>query len=56
MKIGDIVVCKGDNRLVGEVIAIDDYDRATVILTESGIDVMIDIYYLAVVKEAEYDL
>ncbi len=43
MRIGDIVVVKRDSRLLGEVIAIDDYDRATVKLNESGVEVLIDI-------------
>ena len=43
MRIGDVVVVKGDNRLLGEVIAIDDYDRATVKLNESGVEVLLDL-------------
>lgn len=43
MRIGDIAVAKGDNRLLGEVIAIDDYDRATVKLNDSGIEVLVDM-------------
>jgi hypothetical protein len=42
MRIGDIVVAKGDNGLLGEVIAIDDMDRATVKLNDSGVEVLID--------------
>jgi hypothetical protein len=40
MQIGDIVVVKGDNRLLGEVTAIDDWDRATVKLNESGVEIL----------------
>lgn len=43
MRIGDIVVAKGDNRLLGEVIAIDDMDRATVKLNDSGVEVLVDL-------------
>ena len=43
MRIGDIVVAKRDNRLLGEVTAIDDYDRATVKLNESGVEVLVDL-------------
>ena len=55
MQIGDIVVVKGDNRLLGEVIALDDWDRATVKLNGSGVEVLIDLCYLSVVKEAGCD-
>ena len=41
MGIGDIVIAKEDSRLVGEVIDIDDYDRATVRLEDSGVEVII---------------
>lgn len=50
MKIGDIVVAKRDDRLLGEVIAIDDMDRALVKLRESGVEVMIHICDLKAVK------
>lgn len=43
MEIGNIVVAKGDNRLLGEIIVIDDMDRATVKLCESGVEVLLDI-------------
>ena len=43
MQIGDVVVVKGDNRLLGEVIAVDDTDRATVKLNESGVEVLVDL-------------
>lgn len=43
MRIGDIVVAKRDHRLLGEVIAIDDWDRATVKLNESGVEVLVDM-------------
>lgn len=52
MKVGDIVVAKRDNRLLGEVIAIDDMDRATVRLKESGVAVMIHICDLSVVMRS----
>lgn len=52
MQIGDVVVVKGDNRLLGEVIAIDDWDRATVKLNESGVCVMIHLCDLIDVEEA----
>ena len=55
MRIGDIVVAKGDSRILGEVIAIDDWDRATVKLNESGVEVMLHLCDLTVVKEAECD-
>lgn len=43
MEIGNIVVAKNDKRLLGEVLAIDDMDRATVKLCESGVEVLVDI-------------
>lgn len=43
MRIGDIVVAKGDNRLLGEIISIDTYDRATVRLNDSGVEVIVDL-------------
>ena len=43
MQIGDIVVAKRDSRLIGEVTAIDDYDRAIVKLNASGVEVLIDL-------------
>lgn len=43
VEIGNIVVAKGDKRLLGEVLAIDDMDRATVKLCESGVEVLVDI-------------
>lgn len=46
MQIGDIVVVNRDNRLLGEIIAIDEYDRATVKLNESGAEVLIELYKL----------
>lgn len=55
MQIGDIVVANRDNRLLGEVIAIDDWDRATVKLNDSGVEVLIHICDLTVVKEAGCD-
>lgn len=43
MQIGDIVVVKRDSRLLGEVIAIDDYNRATVKLTDSGVAILVEL-------------
>lgn len=43
VEIGNIVVVKEDKRLLGEVLAIDDMDRATVELCESGVKVLVDI-------------
>lgn len=43
VEIGNIVVAKGDKRILGEVLAIDDMDRATVKLCESGVEVLMDI-------------
>jgi len=50
-KIGDVVVAKRDDRLLGEVIAIDDMDRATVKLNESGVEVMLHICDLRAVRK-----
>lgn len=47
MKIGDIVVAKGDNRLFGEITAIDDNDRATIRLTSNGVEVMLGLWDLS---------
>ena len=47
VEIGNIVVTKGDKRLLGEVLAIDDMDRATVKLCESGVEVLVDISSLS---------
>lgn len=52
MQIGDIVVAKRDDRILGAVTAIDDWDRATVKLIGSGVEVILHICDLAVVKEA----
>ena len=41
MRIGDVVVAKKDNRLLGEVIAIDDMDRITVKLAHSGVEILV---------------
>ena len=46
MRIGDIVVV--DNRLFGEVIAIDDMDRATVRLNDSGVNLIVDMCNLSI--------
>ena len=43
VEIGNIVVAKEDSRLLGKVVAIDDMDRATVKLCESGVEVLLDI-------------
>lgn len=43
MQIGNVVVVKGDNRLLGTVTAIDDYDRAKVKLSDTGVEVLVDI-------------
>lgn len=43
MSVGDIVFIKGDNRLLGEIVAIDDMDRATIKLCDSGIEILADI-------------
>lgn len=37
VEIGNVVVAKNDKRLLGEVLAIDEMDRATVKLCESGV-------------------
>lgn len=43
VEIGNVVVVKEDKRLLGEVLAIDDMDRATVKLCESGVEILVDI-------------
>jgi len=43
LKIGDIVMAKKDSCIAGEVTAIDDWDRVTVKLPKSGLEVMVDI-------------
>lgn len=43
MQIGNVVIIKGDNRFLGEVIEIDDFDRAKVKLCESGVEVLVDL-------------
>ena len=43
MRIGDLVVISGDNRLTGVVTSIDDYDRATVKIYASGVEVLVDM-------------
>ena len=55
MRVGDVVVVKGDSRLLGVVTAIDDYDRATVKLNGSGVEATIHVCDLTVIKEAECD-
>ena len=55
MKIGDIVEAKNDSRIFGEVTAIDDWDRATVKLNVSGVEVLVAICDLEVIGEAKWD-
>lgn len=43
VQIGNVVVVKEDKRLLGEVVAIDDMDRATVKLCESGVEILVSI-------------
>ena len=43
MKIGDVVVVGGDSSVLGEIVALDEYDRATVKLNESGVKILIDL-------------
>lgn len=43
MQIGNVVIVKGDNKLLGVVTAIDDYDRATVKLNDSGVEILVEI-------------
>lgn len=43
MRIGNVAVVKSDNRLIGEVISIDDMDRATLKLCESGVEVLVEL-------------
>ena len=50
MRVGDVVVVKGDNRLIGEIIAIDDWDRATISLDKSGVEVMLHLCDIDIVK------
>lgn len=42
MQIGDIVVIKGDNRLLGELIDFDK-DKGVIQLNESGVKVLVDL-------------
>ena len=53
MKIGDTVVLKRDSRIHGVVTAIDDWGRATVKLSRSGVEVLIHICDLAEIEETE---
>ena len=43
MRIGDLVVFRGDSRLTGVVTSIDDYDRASVKIYASGVEVLVDM-------------
>ena len=43
MRVGNVVVVRGDTRLLGVVTSIDDYDKATVKLNDSGVDIMVEI-------------
>lgn len=43
MRVGNVVVVKGDNKLLGVVTAIDEYDIATVKLNSSGVEIYVDI-------------
>ena len=52
MRVGDIVVVNGDSRLLGEIMAIDDYDRATVKLAGSNVCILVHLFDL-IVKEAD---
>ena len=41
MTIGDVVAIKGDSRILGEITAIDDFDRVTVKLNDSGVEIAV---------------
>lgn len=43
MKIGDIVIVGGDTRLLGEIIAIDYRDTATIKLSGSGVEILAEV-------------
>lgn len=43
MTVGNIVVVKSDKRLLGEVLAIDDMDRVTVKLCDTGVEILVSI-------------
>lgn len=43
MRIDDVVVVKRDSRLLGVVTAIDDFDRVTVKLNDSGVEISVDM-------------
>lgn len=46
MQIGDIVVVKGDNRLLGKVIDFDK-DKSVIQLSDSGVEVLVDLCNLS---------
>ncbi len=48
MKIGDIVYLKSYKSMVGEVCKIDDMDRATLSLCDTGMEITVDIAELGV--------
>lgn len=50
MKIGDTVTAKKDKHIAGKVKAIDDWDRVTVELCKSGLEVLVDISELECFK------
>lgn len=52
MRIGDIVEIKGYDRFTGEIIAIDDWDRATIKLGKSGAEILVHLCDLRVVVPA----
>ena len=52
MQIGDIIATKGADRLIGEIIAIDDWDRATVV-TDSGDTILIHRCDFIVIRRCE---
>lgn len=54
MRIGDTILVKGEDLLKGEIVEIDDYDRATVLL-DSGVRILIHRCDFVVIKEAEGD-
>lgn len=43
MQIGNVVVVKEDIRLIGEVLKIDNFDKATIKLCDTGVEIIVGI-------------
>lgn len=55
MKLGDIVQLKAYKNMAGKVTAIDDMDRVTIHLQDTGVEILVAMCYVEVIEEAEVE-